>query len=73
MRSGRFDAYSNALGFSDTYSNLFLLQPIATSDAVAPVSSLTSALPRYDLSGRVVTTDHPPRGIYIQNGKKVVR
>lgn len=73
MRSGRFDAYSNALGFSDTYSNLFLLQPIATSDAVAPVSSLTSALPRYDLSGRVVTTDHLPRGIYIQNGKKVVR
>lgn len=72
MRSGRFDAYSNALGYSDTYSNLFLLQPIATSDAVAPVSSLTSALPRYDLSGRVVTTDHPPRGIYVRDGRKVL-
>ena len=42
-------------------------------ESVPPVSSLTSALQRYDLSGRVVTTDHPPRGIYIQNGKKVVR
>ncbi len=78
MRAGRFDAYSNALGFSDSYSNLFLFQEVPAYDAIHNISSRTtknahSIEPKwYDLSGRPTSSQHP-HGIYISEGKKVAR
>ena len=70
LSSGEWDAWSEGVGFSTTYSNLFHIDEAGFYDGITlPTTDATDA-PLYDLQGRKVTA--PARGIYIRGGKKVI-
>ncbi len=71
MATGVFDAYSLAYGWTDRFSNMFTVENVNDTGITQP--SVVSPQPSdaiYDLTGRRVLA--PSRGIYIQNGKKVM-
>lgn len=73
MSSGRFDAYSNAVGWSANFSNLFYISIIEQDETGIEYieNSETKTKAIYDLSGRRINDITAP-GIYILNGKKVL-
>lgn len=71
MASGVFDSWSNGVGYSANYSNLFRIDVIAevTDIDKLGVNVDNDAQPQiYDLSGRKVAK--ATKGVYIINGKK---
>ncbi|MDE5560867.1 MAG: glycoside hydrolase [Bacteroidaceae bacterium] len=71
MRTGVFDGWSNGIGLSTNYSNLFRIDVKDIPDAIAGLHGNSSALAGfYDLTGRKV--GRPDRGIYVSGGRKVL-
>jgi hypothetical protein len=74
MANGVFDAWSSGVGYSANYSNLFRLDVLESAtgiDSLEEDTTLPSGSAIYDLSGRRV--NNPAKGIYIQNGKIVIK
>ena len=74
MANGVFDAWSSGVGYSANYSNLFRLDVVESPtgiDSLEEDTTLPSGSAIYDLSGRRV--NNPAKGIYIQNGKIVIK
>lgn len=71
MRTGVFDAWSNGIGLSANYSNLFRIDVKDIPDAIDDLHG-NAAAPAllYDLMGRRVNA--PGRGIYVSGGKKML-
>ncbi|MBO7280185.1 MAG: hypothetical protein J6V00_03375 [Bacteroidaceae bacterium] len=70
MAAGTFDAWSNSVGLSDNYSNLFRIDIVEDGTGIADVTIEDDNNAIYDLQGRKV--QQPGKGIYIVNGKKVM-
>ncbi len=70
MAAGTFDAWSNSVGLSDNYSNLFRIDIVEDGTGIADVTVENGENVIYDLQGRKV--QQPGKGIYIVNGKKVM-
>ncbi len=72
MASGAFDSYSNAVGYSSNYSNLFRIDIVGTTVGIDNIIT-DQASPFdgniYDMTGRQV--ERAVKGLYIINGKKV--
>ncbi|MBR4533753.1 MAG: hypothetical protein IKO85_04320 [Bacteroidaceae bacterium] len=48
-----------------------IVTPEGTTNAIGTIDTSDADAPFYDLQGRRVS--HPRKGIYIQNGKKIIR
>ena len=70
MAAGTFDAWSNSVGLSDNYSNLFRIDIVEDGTGIADVTIEDDNNAIYDLQGRKV--QQPGKGIYIVNGKKIM-
>lgn len=73
MANGTFDAYSNSIGYSSGYSNLFRIDVVQVQtgiDSIVETENFSGDI--YDLQGRKVL--HPTKGqLYIQNGRKFIQ
>ena len=68
MAAGTFDAWSNSIGLSDNYSNLFRIEIVDVNSAIEDVTESSENCTIYDLTGRKV--EQAVKGIYIIDGKK---
>ena len=72
LSSGTFDSYSNAIGWTSGYSNLYYINATDTPTGISQTETITNHKPNviYNLNGQKLTT--PRRGINIIDGKKVI-
>lgn len=71
LSDGTWDAWSEGIGFSTTYSNLFRIEEAGFYNSVLPVDDDNFRdEPIYDMMGRRVLM--PQKGIYIVKGKKFI-
>jgi hypothetical protein len=73
MASGTFDAWSNGIGWSNNYSNLFRIDIKDTDTGINDIEAGTSTHANgkiFDLSGRPV--HQIGKGVYITNGKILI-
>lgn len=73
MAAGTFDSWSNSVGFSANYSNLFRIGIVEEQTSIAEISDVNvSDGDVFDLQGRRVL--NPTKGrLYVQNGHKFIQ
>ena len=74
MASGVFDGWSNSIGWSNNYSNLFRIDITDTATGIGDIEETENGKRKteiYDLSGRQVR--QADKGVYITNGQIVVK
>mgnify|MGYP003320590772 FL=1 len=70
LATGKFDSWSNGVGYHANYSNLYRISATDIETGIEEVAGENVVKGIYDLQGRKV--ENPSMGIYVIDGKKVL-